>query len=133
MQQALAHLVDRLARSRHRVLVHCCAADPPIALLHEAGARGVLVDLDQLTRADWDVVGAASRTGAGSGSAPCRPAARSAPDEVARRVLTPLRALGVDPDRTAQLMLTPACGLAGATRAEAVDAPSGRCAAPPRS
>ena len=33
-----------------------------------------------------------------------------------------LRDLGVDPARSGQLILTPACGLAGATRADAVRA-----------
>ena len=44
------------------------------------------------------------------------------PDEVARRVLRPLRSLGLDPARTGQLIITPACGLAGADWAGAVAA-----------
>ena len=43
-----------------------CTAVPPIRRspwLHEAGARGVLVDLDQLKHADWDVVGASLEDG----------------------------------------------------------------------
>ena len=55
------------------------------------------------------------------------------PDEVARRVLTPLRSLGLDPDRTAQLIISPACGLAGAERAGRGRRPCGPCAPPPRS
>ena len=42
-------VVDRLrAAAETDVLVHCCAADPPVDLLYGAGVRGVLVDLDQL-------------------------------------------------------------------------------------
>ncbi len=45
------------------------------------------------------------------------------PDEVARRTLAPLRALGLDPGLlTSRLVLTPACGLAGASAAGAVRA-----------
>ena len=45
------------------VLVHCCAADPPIELLRTAGVRGVLIDIDQLTTADWDAIGQALESG----------------------------------------------------------------------
>jgi methionine synthase II (cobalamin-independent) len=128
LREALAHVVDRLhAAGGSEVLVHCCAADPPIALAHEAGARGVLVDLDQLKHPDWDVIGAALEDDRWIGLGALPTAADSGltslgPDEVARRVLTPLRSIGVDPDRTAQLIISPACGLAGASAPGALTA-----------
>ena len=44
------------------------------------------------------------------------------PDQVARRVLGPLRNLGVEPSVAARIVITPACGLASATRDGAVRA-----------
>jgi len=120
---ALAHLVDRLhAAAETPVLVHCCAADAPITLLHEAGARGVLVDLEQLTHRDWDTVGSSLEDGRWFGLGALPTGVPLGPDEVARRALTPLRSLRVDPERGAQLIITPACGLAGSTLPGAVTA-----------
>ena len=118
--QTLGHLVGQL--DPLPVLVHCCAAGPPIELLRTAGVRGVLVDLDQLTAADWDVVGLGLETGLWLGLG-ARPTGRPrTADQLADRALRPLRTLGVDPAYIGRLLLTPACGLAGATRAEAIEA-----------
>jgi methionine synthase II (cobalamin-independent) len=118
---ALRYLVERLADTA--VLVHCCAADPPVALLQEAGVRGVLVDTEQLTGAVEDAVGAALEAGLdiGLGALPTTAPVIS-PDEVARRAMRVLRDLGVEPTRSGQLILTPACGLAGAAGPDAVGA-----------
>jgi methionine synthase II (cobalamin-independent) len=119
----LSQLIERLgATAGCDVLVHCCAADPPIDLLWRTGARGALVDLDQLRRAEWDALGFALEAGweVGLGAVPAgRPLTA---DQIARRVLPGLRDLGLDPARSGQLILTPACGLASATQAAAVAA-----------
>ena len=117
---ALRYVVERVDAG---VLMHCCAADPPVALLQGAGAQGVLVDTDRLDRSGWDAVGSALEGGLeiGLGALPTN-ALQLTPDEIARRVLNVLRDLAVDPTRSGQLMLTPACGLAGATAADGVHA-----------
>jgi methionine synthase II (cobalamin-independent) len=117
---ALSQLVERLRVVESEVLVHCCAADPPIDLLRGAGTRGGLVDLDHLGRPEWDAIGPALEAGwwVGLGARPTDRALTA--DQVARRVLPALRDLGVDPERSDRLILTPACGLASAIRAEAV-------------
>jgi methionine synthase II (cobalamin-independent) len=109
------------------VAVHCCAADPPIELLRLAGVTGVLVDIDQLSSADWDAVGASLEAGAwiGLGALPTdRTSAfrQLGPDQVARRVLGPLHDLGLEPPVAARIVITPACGLASATRDGAIRA-----------
>ena len=121
MTSGLRYLVERLADAG--VLVHCCAADPPVALLQEAGVRGVLVDIDQLDGSAWDAVGSALEAGleVGLGALPTN-ALGTCPDQIARRVMSALGDLGVEPIRSGQLMLTPACGLAGANPDEAVRA-----------
>jgi hypothetical protein len=115
------------------VVVHCCAPDVPVALLTRTGVRALSVDLglvealDPLGEAiDAGVglfAGAAAPTGArmNSGSAPPRsPAlARTSPPasaDVADRVTSLWRRLGFPVERLAdQVVVTPACGLAGAT------------------
>ncbi len=104
------------------VAVHCCAPGVPVTLLREAGVRAVSVDLDLLTTREWDGLGAGLSEGlcVGLGALPTdRPMTT---DAVAARVLRPVRALGLDPAITAQLVLTPSCGLASATSHQAVRA-----------
>ena len=118
---AVEQLVTRVGDTP--VVVHCCAARLPVDLLRRAGAAGVSLDLDQLVPADWDALGSGMEQGLDLwlGALPTdRPLSA---DEVARRALPPLRALGLDPGLlTSRLVLTPACGLAGATVRGAVQA-----------
>jgi hypothetical protein len=104
---AVEHVVSRLAGTP--VVVHCCAAGAPVELLRGAGVAGVSLDLDQLVPADWDALGNGFEQGLDLWLG-ALPTDRSlSADEVARRALDPLRQL-----------LTPACGLAGATVGGAV-------------
>ena len=121
---ALSQLVERLRTSADTdVLVHCCAADPPLDLLRTAGTRGALLDLDQLGPAEWDAIGPALEAGweVGLGTLPTNRLSLTA-DQLARRVLPALRDLGVDAERSDQLLLTPACGVAASTVQEATGA-----------
>lgn len=96
--------------------VHCCAADPPVDLVREAGARFVGVDL-RLAVPD-DAIGRALEAGvvllAGCipsvGTGPIGDAAASAP---ARELL---HRLGLE-TAAPRVVVTPACGLAGASPA----------------
>jgi len=132
---ALIYTVDRLASTP--IAVHCCAARPPVELLRSAGASGVLVDIDQLSRADWDDIGASLVAGVwiGMGALPTdrTPTLNQlslnqlslnqlSPDQVARRVLGPLRDLGLEAPVAARVVITPACGLASTTRDDAIRA-----------
>jgi hypothetical protein len=47
---AISHAVHRLTPTP--VVVHCCAAGPPLDLLRTAGVSGMLLDIDQLTGAE---------------------------------------------------------------------------------
>jgi hypothetical protein len=116
---AVEHVVSRLAGTP--VVVHCCAAGAPVELLRGAGVAGVSLDLDQLVPADWDALGNGFEQGLDLWLG-ALPTDRSlSADEVARRALDPLRQLGLEPGLlTSRLVLTPACGLAGATVGGAV-------------
>jgi methionine synthase II (cobalamin-independent) len=100
------------------VVAHCCAAEPPIALFRGAGAGGVSVDLAVLAAGAYDELATAFDEGSrillgvvpSTGEA--LPQTKAAVDRV-RRLLD---MLGFDPEEVAdQLVMTPACGLAGAS------------------
>jgi methionine synthase II (cobalamin-independent) len=117
---AIIHTRERLAPTP--VVMHCCAAEPPIELLRLAGVSGVLVDIDQLSGADWDAVAATLEAGAWIGIGALPTDLTLSADQVARRVLGPVRDLGLEPPVAARIVITPACGLASATRDGAVRA-----------
>jgi hypothetical protein len=106
------------------VIVHCCAPDVPVGLIRSAGAAAVGLDLDLLT--DLDPLGEAIDAGLGllAGVAPAvpadpgRPSAGGAPSsaQLAERVRQVWDRLGF-PRRTLadQVVVTPTCGLAGAS------------------
>jgi methionine synthase II (cobalamin-independent) len=102
-------------------VVHCCAEDVPVALLRDAGADAVSVDLALITSADYDALGEAvdARTSLWLGVLPAVDAEVTL--AAARgRVERLWSALGFDPGRLAAAVVpTPACGLAGASPAYA--------------
>ena len=105
------------AAAGHPTLAHCCAAEVPIALLRRAGAGGISVDVAVLAASAYDELatvldeGGRVFLGVVPSTGEAAPSARAALD----RVLRLLDMLGFDPAEVAdQLVLTPACGLAGA-------------------
>lgn len=99
------------------VIVHCCAPDAPIALLREAGASGLALDLAQVAR--LDPVGEAIDAGLGLLAG----VTSTSPEDIADRVRRLWRELGFPASQLPeQVVVTPACGLAGATPAFARDA-----------
>jgi methionine synthase II (cobalamin-independent) len=104
--------------------VHSCAPGTPWALVRDAGARGLSGDLAQLAADDLDVfaealeagervaLGVVPATEAAGGPATTEPGERA----LTERVLRVLDLLGLDPDAVGdQLVVTPSCGLAGAS------------------
>jgi methionine synthase II (cobalamin-independent) len=103
-------------------VVHCCAPEPPVGLLRGAGAGGVSVDLDVLAAGAYDDLATALDEGAQVllGVVPSTGDSAPVTRPVVERVLRLLDMLGFDPQEVAgQLVLTPACGMAGATPAYA--------------
>jgi methionine synthase II (cobalamin-independent) len=111
-----------------RIWLHSCAADVPVRLIKNAGIGGIAVDLDQVQVADWDAIGAAMSDGLwlGAGALPTDTGPATGrgwtPDPVAERVLRSVRALGLDPEVAARMVLSPACGLARFDQRSAVNA-----------
>ncbi|WP_148574595.1 methionine synthase [Nocardioides caldifontis] len=99
-------------------LVHCCAPDVPFDLLEKVGAPGVGVDLGLLDASGHDGVAAALEAGrrVWLGVVPTTTPASTPPaGAVVGQVERFLELVGLEP--TAELVLTPACGLAGADAA----------------
>jgi methionine synthase II (cobalamin-independent) len=100
---------------------HSCAAGTPLDLLRGAGARGLSVDASVLVFADHDGLGEALEAGQGValGLVPAvDPTTVPTAQQLTDQVLGWLDRLGLDPDVVGQrLLVTPACGLAGASPA----------------
>ena len=100
------------------VILHCCAADVPLPTVRDAGAAAVALDLSLIK--DLDPIGEAIEAGLGlfAGAAPTtRSAGSRGPDakQIAERVAKLWKRLGFGTDLLPQqVVITPACGLAGA-------------------
>jgi methionine synthase II (cobalamin-independent) len=106
-------------------LVHCCASGVPYGTLMQSGARGISFDLSLLRREDEDPFAEAAEAGAGlfAGVIQGVGTGRPQPAGLARLISDLWLRIGLPPGRCAeQVVLTPACGLAGASpeRATAV-------------
>ena len=103
----LAVVVHAVRSAGAAPVVHCCAGDVPIGLLAGAGAVAVSLDVSLLDAGRTDALAAAVDAGLGLWAG--LPDSTETPD-----LLRLLERLGTDPT-AADLVVTPACGLAGAT------------------
>ena len=137
-----------LASTHAYTVVHCCARSVPFGIIRAAGADGIAFDLSQLRRGDEDGVAESAETGMGllTGAVPAVPdqaaggaggasggggqagrAGGSNPADgsgearqTAERVIRLWRRLGLSLATCAeQAVITPACGLAGVSPAQA--------------
>ncbi|MQY12138.1 hypothetical protein SRB5_22680 [Streptomyces sp. RB5] len=103
------------------VVVHSCAPEVPVALLRRAGATGVSLDFSLLTERQDDAIGEAVEGGAAlfAGVVPGtdrQGGGMSDPGGSVGGVRTLWRRLGLSPGTLADsVVITPACGLAGAS------------------
>jgi methionine synthase II (cobalamin-independent) len=108
-----------LERAGTEPWVHSCAPNTPWRLARGAGARGLSCDLSVLGADDLDAFAEALEEGerVALGVVPATDP-ETVPTEKAltERILRLLDVLGLDPDAVSgQLVITPACGLAGAS------------------
>jgi methionine synthase II (cobalamin-independent) len=117
--QALEWVLAAVVESGAEPWVHSCAAGTPLDLLRGAGARGLSVDLAQLSARDHDDLGSALDAGetVALGVVPSSdPSPAPTDGEVTESVVRWLDMVGLDPDAVEdRLVLTPSCGLAGAS------------------
>lgn len=119
----LAEVLLAARDSGAATVVHCCADDPPVALLVRSGADALDLDTSVLGSLGWESVAAAVEGGCvlWAGAVPTKGATASA-DEVAGRLARSWRDVGLPLDRLADVVVTPACGLAGSSQDAAVAA-----------
>jgi methionine synthase II (cobalamin-independent) len=119
--ESLAWVLDAVTESGAEPWVHTCASGTPLALLRTSGVRGISVDLGLMTAADHDALAEALEGGdrIALGVVPTLdPATAPTDTEITERVLRWLDMLGLDPAEVGErLVLTPTCGLAGASPA----------------
>ncbi|MEU5899333.1 methionine synthase [Streptomyces venezuelae] len=103
-------------------VVHSCAPDVPFALLRRAGADAISFDFDLLTERDDEAIGEAVEGGTRlfAGVVPGVDGRLSDPAGSVMGVRTLWRRLGLNPGTLAEtVVVTPSCGLAGASPAYA--------------
>ena len=116
--EKLGVVIASLAAVGTTPIVHCCAASPPIAVMAAAGARAVSVDGTLLTERDDEAIGEAAEAGVGLllGLVPSLdvdPLPRV--DVLARPARRLWSRLGFRPEQLGTVVVTPTCGLAGAS------------------
>jgi len=122
-----------IGAARAFTVVHCCALPVPFGMIKGAGADGAGCDLSKLAQAEEDGLAEAVEAGlaivagvipaTGTPQAPEPPPAQQAARQVTalwQRMGWPAAPDGAGPgDVAAQVVLAPACGMAGATPAYA--------------
>ncbi|MEV7173236.1 methionine synthase [Streptomyces sp. NPDC093224] len=104
------------------VIVHSCAPEVPFGLLRRAGAAGVSFDFSLLTEREDDAIGEAVEAGTKlfAGVVPGTDAPLSDPGGSVMGVRKLWRRLGLAPGTLSEsVVVTPSCGLAGASPAYA--------------
>lgn len=121
--ESLEWVFAAIATAGAEPVAHCCAGDVPIGLLRGAGARAISIDATTLAAEGYDALGVALDAGERVllGVLPSTDPSRIATDrQVVEQVYRLLDMLGFDHEEVApQLVLTPTCGLVGATPAYA--------------
>jgi methionine synthase II (cobalamin-independent) len=115
-----------LAATRAYTIVHCCAPGYPFEIINGAGADAVSFDLSLLRHADYDTFAETVEGGSGlligALAVGVKPP-RLTPEGTADTVREVWRKIGLPPAACAeQVVITPACGLAGTSPAQARDA-----------
>jgi methionine synthase II (cobalamin-independent) len=120
VESTLREIVDTVGVP---VVIHCCAADPPLRLFRDTGAVAVSVDLRLVTSTQaQDELGELIDAGVGlfAGVVPSTGTRRPSAVVAADAVTGLWSRLGFPRERAAaQVVVTPTCGLAGATPAYA--------------
>jgi methionine synthase II (cobalamin-independent) len=109
------------------VVVHCCAKNYPFQLVTQSGADAVSFDISLLEHGDYDELAAIAEAGTGLLAGAIKfdyPERRGVtPTDTARSVAEVWRKMSLPPAQCAeQVVVTPACGLAGASPAQAREA-----------
>ncbi len=114
-QVAAAGLATVLAAHDGDTVIHCCSADPPLPLLRSARPAALSLDIAQLRPRGWEGVAVAVEDGIRlhAGAVPTDGSVTRAV-EVADRITDAWQRVGMPLSSLSDVVVTPACGLAGA-------------------
>jgi methionine synthase II (cobalamin-independent) len=117
-------LREVITATRAYTIVHCCGSRYPFGIITGAGANAVSLDVSLLKRGDYDDLAATAEAGAGLllGVAQFddQERKRISPADLAGSVREVWRMMALSPATCApQVVITPACGLAGASPSRA--------------
>lgn len=116
LSEALGWVLSSVSDSGAEPWVHVCAKGAPLELIRRAGAQGLAVDLSVVDAAGHDTLARAVEAGEALalGVTPSvDPRTDLGDGQATRRVEQWLEMVGVEPGNS--LVVTPACGLAGAS------------------
>ncbi len=123
VREGLSYLVDALRPEVGQQLVHCCAPGVPVPLIRQLPDVGLAIDLSLVKDRQWDGIAELVESGRRlwAGALPTSGTINH-PRVVAEAVLRSWRTVGLEARLLEQVVVTPACGLAGATPAQARNA-----------
>lgn len=115
-QVAAAGLATVLQAHEGETILHCCAADPPVALLRAAGPGALSLDTTALRPRTWEGVAVAVEDGMHlhAGAVPTSGSVMR-PQDAAASLVSSWRRIGMPIGALATIVVTPACGLAGSS------------------
>ncbi|GAB6897586.1 methionine synthase [Kineosporia succinea] len=102
-----------------RTVIHCCASKPPVELLVRTGASALSLDVSQLGQQRWEQMAEATENGTALWAGAVPTASGVKPQVVADSIANPWRRLGLAVPGLADVVVTPACGLAGSSPQQA--------------
>jgi methionine synthase II (cobalamin-independent) len=121
VQDGLRSVLDA-ANGAATTIVHCCAGDVPVGLLRNAGAAAISLDLTAVGTSRDDSLGEGIEAGLGllAGVVPATDVELSDPATMVRPVRQLWQRLSLPPESIGDVVVvTPTCGLAGASPAYA--------------
>jgi methionine synthase II (cobalamin-independent) len=120
VEQGLAAVLAAAARAGATTVVHCCTPRPPVGLLARTGVHALSLDTSLLGAQGWESVAAAVEDGVRlwAGALPTSGPLPSAADASAG-LARAWQDLGLPLAGLADVVVTPACGLAGCPPAQA--------------
>jgi methionine synthase II (cobalamin-independent) len=115
-QEALRGLQAVLAAHDGDTVIHCCAANPPLELLRSAEPGALSVDATLLGPRGWEGLAVAAESGIRlyPGLVPTD-GSRTRAQDLADALANPWRGVGMPLSGLSDVVVTPTCGLAGAT------------------
>jgi methionine synthase II (cobalamin-independent) len=115
-QEGLRGLQTVLAAHDGDTIIHCCAANPPLELLRAAEPGALSVDATLLGARGWEGLAVAAESGIRLhlGLVPTD-GSRTRARDLADALVDPWRGVGMPLGGLADVVVTPTCGLAGAS------------------